>query len=146
MIEFVQGDIFKSGADALVDPVNCVGTMGKGLALEFKKRFPTPSKIYIEACKRGEVRLGTMHVVDGYEKPIIISFPTKQHWRDSSRLQSIVSGLDDLRLVIQEKQIKSVAVPALGCGNGGLRWADVKPEIQSALHGIDARVLVYGGK
>jgi O-acetyl-ADP-ribose deacetylase (regulator of RNase III) len=131
------------GADveALVNAVNCAGVMGKGLALQFKQRFPEYFAAYAEACAAGEVRLGRVHVVklDRW----FISFPTKKHFRSRSHLQDIRTGLDDLARVIGELGIRSVAVPALGCGLGGLDWREVEPLIEEKLASLSATVVVY---
>lgn len=128
------GDIFASNAAALTNPVNCVGVMGKGLALEFKRRFPAMFKRYQEWCQKGFVRLGEPHL---YFDPMdpnvrkIINFPTKNHWRDASRLEDIAYGLGYLEASLPEWRdswgATSLAVPALGCGEGGLRWDLVRP-------------------
>jgi O-acetyl-ADP-ribose deacetylase (regulator of RNase III) len=132
-IEWARGDLFDADADALVNAVNTVGVMGKGLALQFKQRFSKNFKAYAAACKRGEVQLGRMFTWenDAGGRPLwIINFPTKKHWRDGSVLVDIESGL--VALVAELKRVKatSVAVPALGCGLGGLAWADVRPLIE----------------
>ena len=128
MIRFVQGDLFSSGCDALVNPVNCVGVMGKGLALQFRNRFPANYETYREACAHGEVQPGFCHFFDaGAGQPrFIINFPTKRHWRDRSRIEDIRAGLDDLALFLDNTTIRSIAVPPLGCGLGGLAWPAVR--------------------
>lgn len=139
-------DLFACGADALVNPVNCGGVMGAGLALEFKRRFPDNYAAYREACERGAVRPGRVLVYDrrpASQPRFVINFPTKRSWRDSSRLQDVAAGLGDLAHVTRELGIASLAVPALGCGLGGLDWADVRPLVDSAFAGAAARVLVY---
>lgn len=146
MIAFRQGDLFASGAEAIVNPVNCVGVMGKGLALQFKERFPGNYKSYREACGQGLVVPGEMFVVEtGQALPrLIINFPTKRHWRDRSRMDDIEAGLSALVHVIDERDIRSIAVPALGSGLGGLDWADVRNRIASALGSLhDVDVTVY---
>ena len=148
MIEYVRhGSLFDADVEALVNPVNTVGHMGKGLALQFKKRFKANHAVYVAACERGGVVLGKMltweeQTIDG--RRMVINFPTKGHWRVGSWLSDIVVGLDDLRRVLVERQVASVALPALGCGLGGLSWGDVKPAIDAALGDLPAtRVLVY---
>jgi O-acetyl-ADP-ribose deacetylase (regulator of RNase III) len=137
-IEFVKGNIFESGCEALVCPTNCVGVMGKGLALQFKKRYPGYYTDYRWRCDNGYMKIGRVDVwaigfflVPPEEIPgmkFIFSFPTKLHWRDKSELPFIESGLEDLiRLLTRKPYVRSVAVPALGAGLGGLAWSDVKP-------------------
>jgi len=131
-----QGDILKAEVEALVNTVNTVGVMGKGIALQFKQAFPANFKAYEAAVRRGEVHLGEMHVfhTGTIEWPrYIVNFPTKGHWRSRSRMEDIEAGLADLRRVILEYDIKSIAIPALGCGNGGLAWSDVRPLIEGSL-------------
>lgn len=142
MIEFRQGGIFESGAEALVNPVNCVGVMGKGLALQFKKQYPDNFRFYAAACKSGNVRTGQVFVFEKDEK-YIINFPTKQHWRDPSRIEYIKSGLQDLAEAVRVMGIKSVALPMLGCGLGGLNWVEVKPLIVDALQNIESQIIVF---
>ena len=147
MIEFRSGDILKDDAEALVNTVNCVGVMGRGIALQFKAAFPENFKIYAEACQRGAVQPGRMFVFEtGQLTPprYIINFPTKRHWRGNSRMVDIDAGLAALVEVIREKCIRSVAIPPLGSGLGGLDWLDVKPRIEAALRPLtDVRVIVY---
>ena len=147
MIEFMTGDILKADAECLVNTVNCVGIMGRGVALEFKKNYPDNFKSYVEACKRQEVSPGQMFVHDIgelFNPRYIINFPTKRHWRNESRMDDIESGLVSLVEVIKAKNIRSIAIPSLGCGLGGLDWEEVKPHIVSALDVLeDVQVLVY---
>ena len=147
MIKVVQGNIFDSDAQTLVNTVNCVGVMGKGIALVFKRAFPENFRAYEQACRNGQVRPGQMLVVPtlGIGQPrYIINFPTKRHWKGRSRLDDIRIGLDDLVEQIRIHDIKSVAVPALGCGHGGLNWADVEPMIREAFARIpEVRAQVY---
>lgn len=135
MISYVTGDIFQSNAEALVNTVNTVGIMGKGLALQFKKRFPNNFKEYQKACKENKVVLGKMFISQdsfmGMNK-IIVNFPTKKTWKNKSSLLDIVNGLKDLVHEINERGISSVAIPPLGCGLGGLDWHTVKQEIETA--------------
>ncbi|WP_433792657.1 type II toxin-antitoxin system antitoxin DNA ADP-ribosyl glycohydrolase DarG [Actinoplanes sp. CA-252034] len=136
MINIVKGDLLAADTDALVNTVNCVGVMGKGIALQFKRRYPAVFKAYETACKRGEVRIGEMLVVPTNQMDgprYVINFPTKKHWRSPSRLEYIKDGLADLRRTIEEYDIRSVAIPPLGAGNGGLDWADVEPLIMDSL-------------
>ena len=127
MIRFIQGNIFDSGCQALVNPVNCVGVMGKGLALQFKHRFPANFEAYRDACSRHAVRPGRCLVFDTGSDPtrFVVNFPTKRHWRDRSRIEDIAAGLDDLAGILHRGAISSVAIPPLGCGLGGLPWPRV---------------------
>ena len=130
-----QGNILDADVEALVNTVNTVGVMGKGIALQFKKAYKENFTAYAKACQNGEVEIGKMFVFDRGEllKPkFIINFPTKRHWREKSKLDYIESGLEDLVRVIDNLQITSVAIPPLGCGNGGLDWKKVQPLIESA--------------
>jgi O-acetyl-ADP-ribose deacetylase (regulator of RNase III) len=147
MIKFTQGNLLEAPVDALVNTVNTVGIMGKGIALMFKQAFPRNFRAYEEACKNRQVNIGQMFVSEtsALEGPRwIINFPTKKHWRQPSKLEWIVVGLDDLRKVIQDLKIHSIALPPLGSGNGGLDWKDVKVEIKRALEDLtDVNILVY---
>jgi O-acetyl-ADP-ribose deacetylase (regulator of RNase III) len=147
MIYFKQGNLLESKADALVNTVNCVGIMGKGIALQFKQAFPENFKHYERACRAGEVRLGKMFVVstDSLLPPrYIVNFPTKDHWKNRSRLESIESGLQDLVVKVRELGIESIAIPPLGCGNGGLEWGQVRSLIKAAFDRLpDVEVLVF---
>ena len=141
-----SGNLLEADVDALVNTVNTVGVMGKGIALQFKNAFPANFKAYERACKDGRVRLGEMFVFDAGQlmKPRwIINFPTKGHWRSPSKLSDVASGLDDLRQVIDGLGIKSIALPPLGCGNGGLDWAVVRPLIDAKLADLDTEVHVF---
>ena len=151
MIEFHEGDIFESGAEALVNPVNCVGVSGAGLAKEFARRWPMCDAIYRDYCARGEMIIGDVVWIFGTrDHPAIVCFPTKRHWRNTSKIEWIAAGLDELRrrLLLPDTpyhpKCQSIAIPALGCGLGGLAWSDVRPIIVSAMDGIDCRVMVYG--
>ena len=146
MITYVQGDIFQSGAEALVNPVNCVGAMGKGLALQFRQRFPANNKEYLEACHAGSLRPGQICAVkNGARAPQwILNVATKDHWRHPSREEWISSGLANIRRLCQELGIRSVAIPALGAGLGGLPWSWVQQEIERQLEDMqDVTALVY---
>lgn len=147
-IHFGHGDLLAAPVEAVVNTVNTRGVMGKGIALQVKQRWPQVDREYRAACKRGEVILGHMHVVElgglGDGPLFVINFPTKDHWRSRSRLTDIEAGLVDLRAVIDELGITSVAVPPLGCGNGGLAWDDVKPRIEAELASLpDVDVLIF---
>lgn len=126
----ITGSMFEHRLDGYVNPVNCVGVSGAGLALEFKRRFPQAVKEYERSCKHGGVQPGAVKVCKG--APRVICFPTKRHWRDASRLEDIERGLLDLVDAASFYGIKTIGVPALGCGLGGLRWDDVKPLIVAA--------------
>lgn len=135
MIKYLSGDIMESEAQALVNPVNCVGVMGKGLALQFKHRYPANYIFYEQACREGRVRPGHMLVFElepvthGQGPQFLINFPTKRHWLDESLLGDIHQGLDALAFELIRRRIRRVALPALGCGLGGLVWDDVKEVI-----------------
>ncbi len=145
-ISFVHGDLLQADVDALVNAVNCVGVMGKGIALAFKHRFPANYREYVSACQKGQVQTGTMFVTrqDGLVGPRwIVNFPTKRDWRAPSQLTLVVSGLRDLRRFLVDEQVASVAIPALGAGNGGLDWQTVRAEIEHALGDLDVDVRVF---
>lgn len=151
MIRFTQGDILKADAEALVNTVNCVGVMGRGIALQFKNTFPDNFKAYEVACRRGEVQPGRMFVFETGELTwprYIINFPTKRHWRGKSRIEDIQAGLEDLVNVIRGRNIHSIAIPPLGSGLGGLDWAEVRPLIErglAALPEVETVVFEPGG-
>jgi O-acetyl-ADP-ribose deacetylase (regulator of RNase III) len=140
MIEFRTGDILRADAEALVNTVNCVGIMGRGVALQFKNDFPQNFRAYEAACRRKEVQPGKMFVFEtgSLTNPkFIVNFPTKRHWRGKSRMEDIDSGLRALVDEIRKRGIRSIAIPALGSGLGGLNWVDVRPRIEAALRGIE---------
>lgn len=147
MIIYKQDNIFDANAEALVNTVNCVGVMGRGLALQFKKRFPKNFAEYEIACKRKEVVPGRMflHATGNLMNPrFIINFPTKRHWREASLLEDIETGLAALKQEIIRNQIKSIAIPPLGCGLGGLDWNIVKAKIESSLKNLsDVEIMVF---
>ncbi len=147
MIEFHRGNILNAKADALVNTVNCVGVMGRGIALQFKKAFPEVFKAYEAACKRGEVEPGKVLTCDlnRFDPPhYVINFPTKKHWRGKSEVVYVEAGLDALIEEVRRLNLKSIAVPPLGCGLGGLEWDEVRPRIERAFASLpDVRVLVY---
>jgi O-acetyl-ADP-ribose deacetylase (regulator of RNase III) len=146
MIEYASGDILKCEADALVNTVNCVGVMGRGIALQFKHAYPGNFTAYAAACRRGEVQPGRMFVFEtGQLTPprYIVNFPTKRHWRGRSRIDDIDAGLAALVEEIRARGIHSIAIPPLGSGLGGLEWAEVKPRIEAALAVLaDVRVVI----
>lgn len=147
MITYTTGNLLDAEVEALVNTVNTVGVMGKGIALMFKERFTKNTALYEKACKAGEVQTGRVFVTETEELMSprwIVNFPTKQHWRAKSRLAWIVDGLADLRQFIEQNQVRSIAIPPLGAGNGGLNWVDVKPHIEQALGDLEGvNVLVY---
>lgn len=146
MITFTQGNLLESGAQALVNTVNTVGVMGKGIALMFKERFAQNYQLYAAACKQQRVKTGSMFVTETGELSgprWIVNFPTKQHWRGSSRMEWIVDGLADLRAWILVNNVESIALPPLGAGNGGLDWAQVRLQIEEALGDLDTDIMVY---
>lgn len=147
MIEYKSGDILQENSEALVNTVNCVGVMGRGIALQFKHAFPENFKAYAKTCKRGDVQPGQMFVFETGQLTapyFIINFPTKRHWREKSRMEDIESGLMALVETIQQYNIHSVAIPALGSGLGGLNWTDVKPRIEAAFKSLSSvRVIIY---
>ncbi len=147
MIEKKAGDIIRDDAEALVNTVNCVGIMGRGIALQFKKAFPENFAAYAAACRAEKVQPGRMFVYESERLTHprwIINFPTKRHWRGKSRIEDIDAGLIDLVRVLREKEIPSVAIPPLGSGLGGLNWSDVRPRIEKALAQLsDVRITLY---
>ena len=151
MIEFKTGNILKEPVEALVNTVNCVGIMGRGIALQFKKVYPENFKAYVTACKQKSVQPGKMFIVEisRLTNPkYIINFPTKRHWKGKSLMEDVETGLESLVLEVQKLGIQSIAIPPLGCGLGGLEWAEVKKRIQSAfgeLHNIKVIVFEPGG-
>ena len=147
MIEFTQGDLLNSDAEAIVNTVNCVGIMGQGIALQFKQMYPANFKAYAAACAAGEVVPGKMLVFETGEMTnpkYIINFPTKTHWRGNSKLEDIETGLAALREEILRRGIKSVAIPPLGSGLGGLPWPAVKSRMIEALESLqNVELIVY---
>ena len=146
MIELREGDILDAEVEAVVNSVNCVGIMGRGVALAFKKRFPDNFEAYAAACRRGAVVPGQMFVFEtGRLSPrIIFNFPTKRHWRGKSRMEDIVRGLSSLAGHIRAQGIRSIALPPLGSGLGGLRWPEVRERVEDALGQLDeVKILLY---
>lgn len=140
MISYTQGNLLEAKVEALVNTVNTVGVMGKGIALMFKERFPENMQEYAKACKDKEVKVGKMFVTetnDLLSPRWIVNFPTKQHWRSKSQMQWIIDGLADLRCFIIENKVQSIAIPPLGAGNGGLNWSEVKQHIEEALFDLE---------
>lgn len=135
MIEFVKGDLFESDCDVFVNTVNCAGAMGKGIAKEFKRFYPEMFKEYKLLCDSNQIRPGSVHL---WRNPSnnpkwILNFPTKDHWKGDSKKEYIIEGLRALKSKIVENKIKSIAIPALGCGNGDLDWNEVKVWIEDIL-------------
>jgi O-acetyl-ADP-ribose deacetylase (regulator of RNase III) len=147
MISYTQGNLLEARVEALVNTVNTVGVMGKGIALMFKERFGPNFDLYAAACKAKQVKVGKMFVTETgeFDGPRwIINFPTKDHWKGSSRLEWVEAGLQDLKRVLRDRQIKSVAIPPLGAGNGGLDWPTVKSRVHAALSDVEGvEVIVY---
>lgn len=147
MIKYLKGNILNSDSQALVNTVNTVGVMGKGIALQFKKAYPENYKSYLKACKNNEISIGNMCVTSGnYSstgEKIIINFPTKKDWRNPSEYEYIESGLNSLKEIIKTNKIKSIALPPLGAGNGGLVWEKVKKIIDEKLSDLEIEIYVY---
>jgi O-acetyl-ADP-ribose deacetylase (regulator of RNase III) len=147
MIELKSGDIIHDNSEALVNSVNCVGIMGRGIALQFKNAFPANFKSYADACRRQEVQPGRMFVFKTGQLTnphYIINFPTKRHWRGMSRIEDIDVGLKDLVLVIKQYEIHSIAIPPLGSGLGGLDWSEVKEHLMQALQSLEGvKIFLY---
>jgi len=147
MLAYKRGDILSEDAEALVNTVNTVGVMGRGIALQFKNRFPDNFKAYETACKQDEVKPGQMFVFETgrlTNPRYIINFPTKRHWRSKSRLPDIDAGLEALIAEIRAREIRSIAIPPLGSGNGGLDWNEVRPRIERALRTVpDVQVTIF---
>jgi O-acetyl-ADP-ribose deacetylase (regulator of RNase III) len=143
MFKVLIGDLFESRAQTLVNAVNCVGVMGKGIAEQFKRRFPAMFEDYKRRSKRKEVRLGEPYLYRDSSGVQIVNFPTKGHWRSPSRLADVEHGLDYLAKHAAEWGITSLALPALGCGNGGLEWSEVGPLIHRKLNELPIDIELY---
>ena len=147
MIELHKGDILQAEVEALVNTVNCVGVMGRGIALQFRKEFPENYTAYKKVCERGELRPGRVFVfeLNQLQNPrYVINFPTKRHWKGKSRIEDIRAGLEALVKEVRSLGIRSVAIPPLGCGLGGLSWTQVRPMIEDAFRALaDVQVLVF---
>lgn len=142
LVRVTSGDLLTSSAQTLVNTVNCVGIMGKGIALAFKRRYPDMFQDYVQRCRRREVRLGRPYVYHAADR-LILNFPTKNHWRAVSRLEDIVAGLEHLESHYREWGITSLAVPPLGCGNGQLEWEVVGPTLRRHLSRLGIPVELY---
>lgn len=143
MITVRVGSLFESNAQTLVNTVNCVGVMGKGIALEFKQRFPKMYRDYEERCRAKQVRLGQPYLFKDLVGPWVLNFPTKDHWRSVSRLQDIIAGLEYLKRHYRAWGITSLAVPPLGCGHGGLEWRVVGQTLYRHLSELGIPVELY---
>ncbi|MFZ4778903.1 MAG: type II toxin-antitoxin system antitoxin DNA ADP-ribosyl glycohydrolase DarG [Terrimicrobiaceae bacterium] len=147
MIELNQGNILMADAEALVNTVNCIGFMGKGIALQFKKAYPQNFDAYHKACTAGEVQPGRMFIVNLHSMlnpKYVVNFPTKRHWRGNSRYEDIASGLEALVVEVRQRGIQSIAIPPLGCGLGGLDWNKVRPMIEEAFASLPGvRVVLF---
>ncbi len=138
MIEYTKGNMFECNADCLINTVNCEGFMGKGVAYQFKMRFPENNKSYVKACKSGELAVGKVHSF--MEEGItIINFPTKNKWRESSKMEYIEKGMEAFVELLPKLAVKKIAIPPLGCGNGGLDWAEVKKVVENKIFDIADR-------
>lgn len=147
MIEICHGDMFESGAEALVNPVNCVGVMGGGLAKVFKDRYPDAYEAYRMACDLGMLEIGSMFHFQRTDGLHLIHFPTKLHYSNDSELDYIIDGMPSLVTTIRGMGIKSIAIPALGCGLGNLQWFEVEPVIRDYLEELeDVHVYLYPPK
>lgn len=142
MFKFISGNILESEAECLINTVNCEGYMGKGIAYQFKLKFPENNSDYIKACKNGSLRIGTLHYFNESGK-FIVNFPTKNRWRAKSEIEYISKGLIELAKLIHLQNVTSIAIPPLGCGNGGLSWSEVKPLILEHLGSVSKTVLIY---
>ncbi len=147
MFEYKTGNILQEQTDAIINTVNCVGIMGRGIALQFKQMYPENFKAYKQACDKGEVEPGKMFIYNSgllFNPKYIINFPTKRHWKGKSRVQDIKSGLVALKDDIINYEIKSIAIPPLGCGLGGLNWDEIKPIIEQVLGDLhDVKIVIY---
>lgn len=142
MIRYTKGNIFHSNSEAVVNPVNTIGVMGKGLARQFRDRYPEMYEDYRKTCREKNLWIGHLHVYDKV-RPTIINLPTKIHWIDQSQYEYVELGLVALRYELKYREISSCAIPALGCGNGGLDWNKVKDIIDSVMSNSDADITVY---
>ena len=143
MIEFGKGNIFDGAHTVLVNPVNCLGVMGKGLALQFKNLSINNYRAYLKACASKDLRIGKCFVYEELPGCFVVNFPTKFSWRNPSKLEYISQGLDDLREFLEAKPKASVGIPALGCGLGGLDWSEVKPLMTDKLASLECSIRIY---
>lgn len=143
MLKAANGNMFNYDTEARVNTVNCVGVMGAGIALAFKNRYPAMFVEYQKACRAKQVLPGTLHVWHSPQGECVINFPTKRHWKESSRYEDITAGLLALRNYLLVNDVKSIALPALGCGHGGLDWAKVSQMISEHLGDLATEVYVF---
>lgn len=144
MIVYVQGNLFDSGADALVNTVNTNGVMGKGLAYQFKSKFPLNYQDYKKVCAEGDLVAGGLHITKLGDEPTVINFATKGDWKNQSKIEYVENGCAELReYLLKTPSVKSVAVPPLGCANGGLAWSPVKAIIEKYLSDLPTKIIVY---
>lgn len=146
MISFIDGDLFSIEADILVNTINCFGIMSKGIALTFKKRYPEMFYNYQKACRTGQIEPGRLHIWEAPDGLTIVNFPTKRHWRNPSEYSYIINGLVALHDFLLKRGKVRVAIPALGCGNGGLDWNKVSQLITDYLPDMDADIFVFNPK
>lgn len=142
-VETTSGDLFACHADALVNPINIAGAMGAGLALAFRRRYPAMFADYLRRARAGDLAMGEPYLWRGPDGPAVVGFPTKRHWRDSSRWKDIDAGISRLAELVPEWGLASLAVPALGCGLGGLDWGSTRGDLELALARVPARVLLF---
>lgn len=146
MIKYVDSiycDMFKTFAQTMVNPVNTVGVMGKGLALKFKNTYPKMFEEYKSSCRNGELKIGKLKLVKVQQNRYVLLFPTKEDWRNPSKLSYIESGLKEFCNTYEQLGITSIAFPKLGCGCGGLSWTDVKPLMQKYLNDLPIEIIIY---
>jgi O-acetyl-ADP-ribose deacetylase (regulator of RNase III) len=146
MVTYRTGNLLEAETEALVNTINTVGIMGKGIAFQFREIFPENYKLYRKAVQAKEIKIGKVFVTQIqtlHGERYIINFPTKTNWKYPSKLEYISQGLDDLKRVIQQLSIKSIALPPLGCGNGGLDWNIVKHEIENRLSDLNIEIIIY---
>ena len=144
MLEYIEGNIFDSPAQVIVNPVNTVGVMGKGIALEFRKRYPDMFTVYRTACEKHQLTTGKLMLWRGPDHWVLM-FPTKQNWRNPSKIEYIEDGLLKFVNTYAEKDISSIAFPRLGCGNGELDWNEVRPVMEKYLKPLPIDVYIYLG-
>ena len=146
MITYLTGNLLEAQTDALVNTVNTVGVMGKGIALQFKEQFPLNNQKYIKACKDGSLTIGILLIVKETSmtgEKIIVNFPTKKDWKHRSAYSYIESGLQALKTELEKGEIKSISIPPLGCGNGGLDWLKVRPMMEQYLKDLSVEIYIY---
>ncbi len=143
MIQLKSGDLLASNAQTLVNTVNCVGIMGKGIALDFKRNYPDMYRDYVSRCSDRELRPGVPYLYQSSTNRFIVNFPTKNHWKSKSKMEYVRDGLEVLLAKHQAWGIESIAMPPLGCGNGGLDWNDVGPVIFSYLNQMEIPVELF---